>query len=98
MLTDYKAAGAAKPSDEAVPAGNLPPVKVFDHVTFSDVHGQKHRGFVRWIGTDKSALPDGSAIVGIETVSVHVCYTHTQLQLCHINTLFYIHIHTVSLQ
>ena len=69
MLTDYKAADAAKPSDEPVPSGNFPPVRTDDYVTFSDKHGYRHRGLVRWIGTDKSLLSDGTTIVGIEAVS-----------------------------
>jgi len=69
MLTDCKAADAAKPSDEPLPLWNIPPVKVCDHVTFSDNYGHKYGGLVRWIGTDKSVLPDGTTIVGIEAVS-----------------------------
>ena len=70
MLTDYTVADAAKlVSDKPVPSEKKPPVRICDFVVFSDVHGDKHRGLVRWIGTDKSALPDGSTIVGIETVN-----------------------------
>jgi len=70
MLTDYRAADAAKPiTDGPMPSVKKPPIRADDHVTFSDVHGQKHRGLVRWIGTDKSVLPDGGDIVGIEPVS-----------------------------
>jgi len=70
MLTDYRAADAAKlGTDEPVPLVKKPPVRADDYVTFNDARGHKHRGLVRWIGTDKSVLPDGSTIVGIETVS-----------------------------
>ena len=69
MLTDYKAVDAAKPSDEPVP-GKVPSVRIDDYVTFSDVHDHRHRGLVKWIGTDKSLLSDGTTIVGIEAVSI----------------------------
>ena len=70
MLTDYKAVSAAKlVSNELVPLERKPPIRICDSVTFCDVHGHKQRGLVRWIGTDNSILPDGTIIVGIETVS-----------------------------
>jgi len=75
MLTDCKAADAAKPSDKPLPLGSIPPIRVCDHVTFSDKHGHKYGGLVRWIGTDKSVLPDGTTIVGIEAVSDHTWYS-----------------------
>jgi len=65
MLTGYKAA-------EPVLLGNIPPVRIWDHVTFSDKHGHEHRGLVRWIGTDKSVLHDATTIVGIEAVSIEL--------------------------
>jgi len=69
MLTNYKFANAAKPSDQPAPPGKTPSVRICDYVMFSDVHGHKHRGLVRWIGTDISLNPDGTSIVGIEAVS-----------------------------
>jgi len=66
MLTNYKAADAARPSDEAV---SLAPFRICDHVTFSDVHGDMHKGLVKWIGTDMLLMSDGTTIVGIEAVS-----------------------------
>ena len=65
MLTGYNTA-------EPVQLGNIPPVRIGDRVTFGDKHGHKHRGHVRWIGTDKSVLPDGTTIVGIEAVSIEL--------------------------
>ena len=69
LLSDNRAPDGAKP-------GNKTPVRISDHVMFSDAHGHKHRGLVRWIGTDKSVLPDGSTIVGIETVSIQLPILH----------------------
>ena len=70
MFTGYEAAGAAKPvTDKPVPSEKKRQIRICDYVTFSDVHGNRHRGLVRWIGTDKSVLLDGTTIVGIETVS-----------------------------
>jgi len=71
ILTDHKSADAAKLFDEPVPSENVLPVRICDYVTFSDKHGHQHRGLVRWIGTDKSILPDGTIIVGIESVSMY---------------------------
>ena len=45
------------------------PIRLGDYVTFYDKMNTKHRGVVRWIGTNKSFLPDGTPIVGIEVVS-----------------------------
>ena len=71
LLSENRAPDGAKP----LQSGNK---TISDHVTFSDAHGHKHRGLVRWIGTDKSVLPDGSTIVGIETVSIQlpILYHH----------------------
>jgi len=69
MLTDAMTAVAAKPLDKPVQSDKKATVRICDYVTFSDINDKKHRGLVRWIGTDKSILPDGTIIVGIETVS-----------------------------
>ena len=70
MLTDYKAADAAKPvCNRLFPSEKKFSIRICDYVTFSDIHSHKHVGIVRWIGTDKSVLPDGTVIVGMETVS-----------------------------
>ena len=73
VLTDHKAVGAAKLSDEPAPLQKKLPVRICDYVSFSDIHGHKHIGLVRWIGTDKSVVPDGTTIVGIEAVSEISC-------------------------
>ena len=49
--------------------GDGVPVRLGDYVTFYDKMDIRHRGVVRWIGTNKSLLPDGTPIVGIEAVS-----------------------------
>jgi len=80
MLTNYKVADAAKPSDEPMPVEKKSPAKVDDFVSFGDINGQKHTGLVKWIGTDKSVLSDGTTIVGIITVSI-MCATKLLIQL-----------------
>ena len=45
------------------------PIRLGDYVTFYDKMFAKHRGVVRWIGTNKSFQPDGTPIVGIDAVS-----------------------------
>ena len=45
------------------------PLKLGDIVTFYDENDKPVNGLVRWIGRNKIAVPNGSKIVGIETVS-----------------------------
>ena len=61
--------------------GDGVPIRLGDHVKFYDKFVIRHRGVVRWIGTNKALLPDGTRIVGIEAVSDIqniVCYVHVQ--------------------
>ena len=51
------------------------PIRSGDYVTFYNKMNIRHRGVVRWIGTDKSFQPDGTLIVGIEAVSDKPLYT-----------------------
>ena len=44
-------------------------LKLGDKVIFYDKEDKPVNGIVRWIGRNKDALPSGSKIVGIETVS-----------------------------
>ena len=44
-------------------------LKLGDKVTFYDRNNKPVNGVVRWIGTNKDILQDGSIIVGIEVVS-----------------------------
>ena len=45
------------------------PLKLGDIVTFYDDNDKIVNGFVRWIGRNKDVFPDGTEVVGIETVS-----------------------------
>ena len=45
------------------------PLKLGDKVIFYDENDKPVNGVVRWIGRNKDVLPDGTKIVGIETVS-----------------------------
>ena len=45
------------------------PIRLGDIVTFYDEFNMKPKGIVRWIGINRSLLPEGTPIVGIEVVS-----------------------------
>ena len=76
-LTDHDAVKAATVTPTSDPSllkpvskdGDGVPISIGDYVTFYDKMNIRHRGVVRWIGTNKSFQPDGTPIVGIEAVS-----------------------------
>ena len=76
-LTDGDTVKAAKVTPKSDPSvvKSMPtdkdgvPIRLGDYVKFYDKLFAKHRGVVRWIGTNKTFLPDGTPIVGIEVVS-----------------------------
>ena len=45
------------------------PIRLGDYVRFYNKFNMKQKGIVRWIGNNKSLLPDGTPIIGIEAVS-----------------------------
>ena len=50
------------------------PINIGDYVTFYDKMSKRHRGIIRWIGTnpsqpDGTPIVDNTPIVGIEVVS-----------------------------
>ena len=48
------------------------PLKLGDRVTVFDNADREIKGTVRWLGANKDVNPDGSSIVGIETVKLPV--------------------------
>ena len=76
-LTDGDTVKAATVTQTSAPSTLKPastdkdgvPIRLGDYVTFFDNVNTRHRGVVRWIGTNKSFQPDGTPIVGIEAVS-----------------------------
>ena len=85
--TSGVSASKAPPKDKD---GN--PIRLGDYVIFYNKHNDKLRGIVRWIGSNESVQPDGTPIVGIESVSynqliAYLCVTNIYLPPLNIPSL-----------
>ena len=71
-LTDPETANAAKlmQSVQSTSKDEIKhEIKLGSLVTFYDSNNYEERGIVKWIGSDKSDLHNGTKIIGIEIVS-----------------------------